>query len=450
MASNLYITTTEPRSGKSAIVLGIMELLLRNLGTVGFFRPIVDVRGSESDDRDIRLVRDYFELEPGNACYAYTLAEAASMLNDGRQSELLDGVLNRYKELESRCDFVLCEGTDFEGVTSAFEFDINVDIANNIGSPVMVITNGRDKVVDDIVGSTVMAVDSYEARGAQVLAAFINRCPTETLDRTAKNLVKRLSGQGCLAFALPEEPELGKPTPREIVQALDAEVLSGADRLDKPIGRFTVAAMEVHHFLDYVEEGGLVIVPGDRSDIVLASLASRLSTSYPDIAAILLTGGLRTEDTVSRLIEGWTGIPTPLLLAHGDTFSVTRQLTELHTEIDPADTRKIASALRLFGEGLADAEAVLWSPPSTACISFWSRVEPLGCPKRNEVSIRYGVPISVIIDAMSASGWLVGSTPGTAEICWSSSVNIWPNSGVAVNSTKASASSTCSLAAFTP
>lgn len=348
MASNLYITTTEPRSGKSAIVLGIMELLLRNLGTVGFFRPIVGITASQSDDHDIRLVREYFELEPDDARHAYTLQQATALLNEGRQPELLEGVLTRYKELESRCDFVLCEGTDFEGVTSAFEFDINVDIANNIGSPVVVITNGRDKGVDEIVGSTVMAVDSYEARGAQVLAAFINRCPAETLKETAQKLGQRLDDKNRLAFALPEEPELGKPTPREIALALDAEILSGADRLDKPISRFTVAAMEVHHFLDYVTEGGLVIVPGDRSDIVLASLASRLSSAYPDIAAILLTGGLRTEPAVARLIEGWSAVPTPLLLAREDTFSVTRQLTELHTEIDPADTRKIAGALRVF------------------------------------------------------------------------------------------------------
>ncbi len=348
MARNLYITTTEPRSGKSAIVLGIMELLLRNLGTVGFFRPIVDITAEQPDDRDIRLVREYFELEPEDARHACTLQQATTLLNEGRQPELLEEVLARYKELESRCDFVLCEGTDFEGVTSAFEFDINVDIANNIGSPVVVITNGRDKGVDEIVGSTVMAVDSYEARGAQVLAAFINRCPAETLEETAQKLRQRLDGKNRLAFALPEEPELGKPTPREIAVALDAEILSGADRLDKPISRFTVAAMEVHHFLDYVTEGGLVIVPGDRSDIVLASLASRLSSACPDIAAILLTGGLRTEPAVARLIEGWSAVPTPLLLAREDTFSVTRQLTELHTEIDPADTRKIAGALRVF------------------------------------------------------------------------------------------------------
>ena len=358
MATNLYITTTEPRSGKSAIVLGVMEILLRNLGTVGFFRPIVNVSKDRPEDRDIRLVREHFDLEaPAHACHAYTLAEAASMLNDGRESELLEGVLDRYKELESHCDFVLCEGTDFEGVTSAFEFDINVDIANNLGSPVLVITNGRGKTTEDIVSSTEMAVDTFESRGAQVLAAVINRSPTELLEATTSQLRRRLGDGERLAYVLPEVPELGKPTPREIARAIDAEVLSGADRLDKPIGRFIVAAMEVHHFLDYVEEGSLVLVPGDRSDVVLASLATRQSSTYPDIAGILLTGGLRPEASVARLIEGWTGIPTPLLLAREDTFTVSYRLHELHTEIDPADARKIASALRTF-EQHVDGDAL--------------------------------------------------------------------------------------------
>ena len=221
MASNLYITTTEARSGKSAIVLGIMEMLLRDFGTVGFFRPIVDVTDAQSDDRDIRLVRDYFELEPEDACYAYTLADAAAMLNDGRQSELLEGVLSRYKELEQRCDFVLCEGTDFEGVTSAFEFDINVDIANNLGSPVLVVTNGRGKGNDEIVGSTAMAVDTYEARDARVIGAIINRCPAENVEQANAQLRGRLGDDEQLGYALSEEPELGKPTPREIAQALE-------------------------------------------------------------------------------------------------------------------------------------------------------------------------------------------------------------------------------------
>ena len=40
MPNNLYITATEERSGKSVIVLGIMQMLKKELHRVAFFRPI--------------------------------------------------------------------------------------------------------------------------------------------------------------------------------------------------------------------------------------------------------------------------------------------------------------------------------------------------------------------------------------------------------------------------
>ncbi len=59
MASNLYITATESRSGKSAIVLGVMQMLLRDIRRVGFFRPIINDE-SERKDHDIDLVLSQF------------------------------------------------------------------------------------------------------------------------------------------------------------------------------------------------------------------------------------------------------------------------------------------------------------------------------------------------------------------------------------------------------
>ena len=51
--------------------------------------------------------------------------------------------------------------------------------------------------------------------------------------------------------------------------------------------------MELPHFLDHLEEGSLVITPGDRSDIVIGTLVADTATSYPGIAGIILTGGFR-------------------------------------------------------------------------------------------------------------------------------------------------------------
>ncbi|NOR05950.1 MAG: hypothetical protein GQ575_06555 [Deltaproteobacteria bacterium] len=35
MSNNLYVVATEARSGKSAIILGVMEMLLRKIDRVG-------------------------------------------------------------------------------------------------------------------------------------------------------------------------------------------------------------------------------------------------------------------------------------------------------------------------------------------------------------------------------------------------------------------------------
>ena len=83
-------------------------------------------------------------------------------------------------------------------------------------------------------------------------------------------------------------------------------------------------------------------------DIILASISSRQSSSYDDIAGIVLTGGIQPSDTVHRLIEGWTGVPLPILTVEDHTFKATQTLQALHGTIDPEHPAKIASAIGLF------------------------------------------------------------------------------------------------------
>ncbi|MBA4358025.1 MAG: phosphate acetyltransferase, partial [Desulfovibrio sp.] len=105
-----------------------------------------------------------------------------------------------------------------------------------------------------------------------------------------------------------------------------------------------------------IERGTLVITPGDRADIILGSLASRLSTNYADISGILLTGGIDPSESVRRLIEGWVGAPIPILIAEGHTYKTARILYDLYGRIEPGDQNKIQSALRVFEEHVDMAE----------------------------------------------------------------------------------------------
>ena len=132
MAKNLYILTTEARSGKSVVCLGIMEILMRSIDNVGFFRPIINIGDSEKKidhvDRDINFIKSFYNLDlEYSDMYAYTSQEANELIATGNQEKLIDGIMKKYKDVEKRYDFVLVEGTDFLGLASSYEFDLNID-----------------------------------------------------------------------------------------------------------------------------------------------------------------------------------------------------------------------------------------------------------------------------------------------------------------------------------
>lgn len=352
MSKNLYITATEEKSGKSAIALGVMQLLLRDLQHVAIFRPIINDNQTGSRDHDINLIMEYFNLDIAyEDTYAYTLKEARELINSGKHSLLLENILNKYSQLEEKYDFVLCEGTDFQGKDQNFEFDINAEIAANLSCPVLLVANGRGKTADDIIASTQLVIDALEDKGVDTVAAIINRL-TATDDEKAEILssikCKTRCSQELLVYGINENESLGNPSMNDVRKWLDGAVLYGHGRLDTLVDDYVIAAMRIGNFLEYIEDGSLIITPGDRSDIILSSLASRLSSSFPDISGILLTGGLQPSASVHRLIEGWTGVPTPILSVPTNTYRTTQLLSELYGRIDPDDQRKTASALGTF------------------------------------------------------------------------------------------------------
>ena len=352
MAKNLFITATEARSGKSAIALGIMELLIRNVGRVGFFRPLIHgTPDGKTIDDDICLFSSYFKLGiPHETMFAYTLAEAADLLGRGRQDELLEGIFNAYKEIEKDHDFVLCEGIELEGSGASLDFDVNAQITKNLGCPVLLVANARRKSVENVVQSVKVYHTSFLHEGCEVLATIVNRAPTEDDgQKIISRLEKESPASGSLFYAVPEDKRLGNPTMGEIAKLLGAEILYGEDKLNRHVYGFTVAAMQLRNFLKRIEYGMLVITPGDRSDVIVACLSAVSSMSMPNIAGILLTGGLKPEESVCRLIDGFPNI-VPILSVAGDTFPSTILVSKVHAGIAPDNLRKINRVLEVFDQ----------------------------------------------------------------------------------------------------
>ncbi len=355
MSQSLYIATLAPGSGKALVALGLMDLLAGRVERVGFFRPVI--RAEAQRDNDIELIRTRCCPEqPYESSFGVTHEEARQMVADGKYEQLLKRIYARFKKLAEQCEFVLCEGTDFTGMASAFEFDFNARVANQLGCPLVIVASGQRKTRDEVVSVARAARESYGDEGCTVVATIVNRVRPDDHEAVFETLKESWPYPDPF-YVLPAHPTLEKPTLKEIVGAVGARPLQSSDEgLNREVLDTKVAAMHLSNFLDRVEEGSLIITPGDRSDIILGSLASAYSETFPTIVGIILTGGLEPAPQVARLVAGFKRSAVPIFLAQEDTYDTAMQASSVHAAIAPNNERKIAAALGVFESNVDVAE----------------------------------------------------------------------------------------------
>jgi phosphate acetyltransferase len=350
MTASIYLATTDPRSGKSLVSLGIMELLLRRTTCVRVFRPVIDVPSPDVRDKNIDLLLRHFDLHIDyQDTYALLRREATTLIGQGRYDQVLDRIIEKYQALESQCDFALCIGSDLEGEGVALEFDVNADVAKNLGAPVLIVSSGVRRDVPTILGTVRANLDAFLERGCQVLGAVVNRVDLDSVSTLRAALAEELPQDNFLLAVIPAHKMLSSPSLKEVVDHLQAEVLYGGDQLDKLAYHPLVIAMQIQNYLPYLTEKALLITPGDRSDVILSALQAHQSQRYPQIAGLVLTGGLAPASPVVRLLDGLQSM-VPILLVQTDTYDTATTVSTVRSWITAGDQAKIDLSLELFEE----------------------------------------------------------------------------------------------------
>ena len=368
---SIYIAGAGSGSGKSVVVLGFMEMLSAVNRRVGFFRPVVS--GPVEHDSLTSLIRERYDLPfPTEMLYGCTAQMASELAAAGHYDELLKLILNKFMLLDEQCDLVLCAGTDYDGLVPSLEFDFNADLANNFGCSIVVVVKGFQRSSEEALHAVHMAHESMIDRGGDLLATVVNGVHPDYVD-VVKRRAQAVLPQTETLHVLPETEALGKPTIGEIHKMLQTDRLCGEDdALNQVVSNYKVAAMEVPDFLNYIEDGCLIITAGDRSDIILASLAADVANSFPRVAGLLLTGGLKPAENVQRLLFGLRRSKVAVLCTQRDTFQTALAVNKVESVILPGDERKIAAALGVF-ESAVDIKGLQQS----IALHESSRITPL-------------------------------------------------------------------------
>jgi phosphate acetyltransferase len=349
MTKNVFIASAEPYSGKSIVSLGLVNMLLGKARKVGYFKPIINPDPNEKKDVHIETISSYFSLSLAyEDSYAFTRQQALKLLETENRGELIDTVIHKIKKLEEAHDFIIIDGSDFVGEGTSFELDANINIARNVNAPVIIVVAGDQKTVPQIINSAITIWRSFEDRELQVISLIVNKVPAESVEPIKSLLTGQLPTNVILSI-IPEDKNLNAPTMKEIAEHLGGAIVLGEERLTNQVDNFITGAMQVPQFLNHIKENVVIVTPADRGDIVISALQANLSTNYPSVAGIVLSGGGQLDEPVQRLIEGLQTV-VPIVSVKSGTFETTARVSTVRARITSDNKQKIQLAINTFNK----------------------------------------------------------------------------------------------------
>jgi len=374
----LYLAATGMNRGKTTVSLGLLAALIDRGLETGFIKPVGQryamVDGVPADE-DAILMKSVFGLpdrlevmSPVHIPRGFTKSYIS-----GSVTEDLAARIGRARgEVSRGRDVLLIEGTGHAGVGAVIDLS-NADVARALGAPAVIVSEaGVGRPIDEIVLNHAL----FTRHGVEVVGAVINKVDADAHPSLPGILRAGLARHGIdLLGMLPYRPLLSNPTLSMLVEQMPGEVLHPGADLDRVIEHVAIGAMQPRHLLERIGPGSLLIVPGDREDVIQATVAanrtartlrtdpglfdrlrnrSRFGRRAADpgrteLAGMLFTGGyrprprdleaIRAEDLFAHLVEE-------------DTYAAASAVHDLLVKIHAGDTAKIALIKALVAEHL--------------------------------------------------------------------------------------------------
>ncbi|MGC0370011.1 phosphate acetyltransferase [Microbacterium sp. SLBN-111] len=361
MTQSIYITSAEGHSGKSTVALGVLDALSRVTPRVGVFRPIARSTAERDYVLEMLLDHDGVDLDYDD-CVGVTYDD----VRDDADAAL-GRIVERYKAVEAQCDAVVVIGSDYTDVGSPAELAYNARIAANLGAPVLLVLGGRAqqgqgetlglsvaRTPQEVGQIAALAVPELLHERAEVFAVVVNRAEPEQLDeivgsvRPIVDAAATTPGRTVPVWALPEDRFLIAPSMRGVLRSVQGELIKGDPALlTREVLGVVVAGMSMVNVLPRLMESAVIVIPADRTEVLLATLLANASGTFPSLAGVVLNGGFELPDPIVRLIDG-LGSSLPIIATGLGTYDTAVRIMNTRGRLAADSQRRYDTALAMF------------------------------------------------------------------------------------------------------
>ncbi|MGL4306693.1 MAG: phosphate acetyltransferase [Mycobacteriaceae bacterium] len=338
VASSIYIAAPEGDTGKSTIALGVLHLLATSAVRVGVFRPVA--RSTVKPDYILELLLDHTTAD---LSYEQCVGVTYEQVHADPEGALSD-IVARFHEVEKQCDAIVVIGSDYTDIVTPSELAFNARIAVNLGAPVLLAVSGLGRKPAEVANLVEVCLAELKSYHAHVISVIANRCEPEQL----LEINRVLASNRFPCWALPEVPLLVAPTMAELLDSVGGELYSGdPELLQREALTVLVGGMTAEHILERLTEGVVVVVPADRSDVLLALVTAHEAEGFPSLAGIILNGGLLPHPAIASLVAGLKP-RLPIVITDLGTYKTASAAAKTRGRVGVGSLRKVDTAVSVM------------------------------------------------------------------------------------------------------
>jgi phosphate acetyltransferase len=351
----IFIAATRQNDGKTTTSLALFSALRERTDKVGFIKPIgqrfIEVDGIKVDEDTVLLDAIFNVQVPMEAMSPIAIDPTFTrryLENPDGLEVLVDRLCRAFDRAAYEKDYIIVEGTGHAGVGSVFDLS-NAHVAKLLDAKVIIVAGGGiGRPIDEIAINKAL----FDRMGVPIIGALINKVEPSKMDTIRKYCDLALRRMGIpLLGCIPRYMELTEPNLAQVVEEVGGRWLNGrANGSTERIKRFVMGAMTAKGFIEYFEEGVLIITPGDREDILFAALAAAaVAGEKKALSGILLTRNVLPHPKVMDMIAK-TNIP--VIICSEDSYAVASRINNMTIKTQPTDTDKIPIIKSMITENL--------------------------------------------------------------------------------------------------
>jgi phosphate acetyltransferase len=345
--------------GSPRFCLGLVRALDREGLRVRFIKPIRqpgDDRGPERSTHFVRLTTGFAAPEPR------PYDEVEALLASGDMGRVLEDVVAAYQRVSQDAEVVIVEGVvataDHPGLAG-----LNAEMARALDAEVILVGSPGREPLEAFSDRLVAAARPYGGvSDRSVLGVIVNRLnepmgefvgatrselrlPEEPLDAAGlrEALPVLRSGDLILVGAVPWKQAMVSPRVVDVARQLGATPVLEGQMTTRRVVDVAMVARTVRNMTHRLRPDALIVIPGDRDDVLLAACMAALA-GVP-LAGIVLTGGLEPEPRVLRLCERAFATGLPLLRVDADSYVTSARAARINLEVPIDDVERIETVM---------------------------------------------------------------------------------------------------------